>query len=144
MTTRVAGILVLTAAAAMIAQTAAAATIDEQIKEVMGRIQKRTPELAKLKDAGTVGETCRGLIETVKPSEDKAVNKLVADENADREKLFRLLASKTGTTAEKVRLNFAAFRFKKAAKGHFYKGRNGQWLTKAEWIRKGPNAPFTP
>jgi len=36
-----------------------------------------------------------------------------------------------------VRKNFALFRFKKAADNEYFKGANGEWKTKAEWIKAG-------
>ena len=56
--------------------------------------------------------------------------------------LFKLLARKNNITVGKIRHNFAVFRLKKAADHHLFKGRNGQWLTKKAWSKKGPYAPF--
>ena len=145
---------------AMGAQTAPEKDLRRQIAEVMARIKKRTPGLLKLKNALEAGETWEGLVEAVllakdapekktadgkakqKTPAEKAREKLLAEENADRKKLLELLAKKSHVTVENVRKNFAAFRFKKSASNHYFKGRTGQWLTKKEWIRRGPPGPF--
>jgi len=126
---------------AVCGSTARSATIDDQIRGVMGRIQQRTPQLLALKNANQVGETATGLVEAIK-AVDAAGKKLVADENTDRGLLFKLLAAKNRTTVKKVTDNFAKFRFRKAAPQHYFKGRNGKWLTKAQWLKAGAPGPF--
>jgi len=130
------------AASALIAASALAASLDDQIKAVRDRIKLRTPKTLKHKNARTIGETWQGRLEAVRPTRDKAVNALLNAENADRENLFKLLARKNNTTVAKIRHNFAVFRLKRATDHHLFKGRNGLWLTKKEWSKKGPNAPF--
>ena len=119
----------------MLAAGALAGT-DEDIAEVMARIEARTPQIAALKSTGEVGETARGLLEAVKAVDAKAA-KLIAAENADREALFALLAKKNESSVDAVRKNFAIFRFKKAGGGDQFKGANGKWMTKDEWTKAG-------
>lgn len=137
-------IWILTAGALILGgrQAAQADTVDEQIDAIMARIRQRAPKLLAKVDAGVIGETYRGTVETVKPTSDKDVNDLVAEENADREQLFKLLAKKRDLSVAEVRKNFAVFRYRKAADKHYFKGKNGDWLTKAEWEKKGTLAPF--
>lgn len=142
MNTWLAHVLVVLVILASAGAPALAADADLEVKAVMDRIKQRTPKSLKLKDAGTIGETWKGLLETVKATKEKEVNKLVTEENTDREKLFRLLATKSSTTVQKVRQGFAVFRFRKAANSHFYKGLNGAWLTREQWLKKGPPGPF--
>ena len=121
--------------------TAARAGLDEDIKAVLTRMKARAPQIAALKDANKAGETFRGLIEARKAvSGDEA--KVIAAENADREKFFSLYARKTGKTVDVVRKNFAVFRFKKAAGSEYFKGANGKWMTKDEWLKAGQAGLF--
>ena len=110
--------------------------VDEEIAEVMARIEARTPQIAALKSTGEVGETAQGLLEAVKAVDAKAA-KLIAAQNADREALFALQAKKYESSVGAVRKNFAIFRFKKAGGGDLFKGANGKWMTKDEWTKAG-------
>jgi uncharacterized protein YdbL (DUF1318 family) len=116
--------------------TVVRADIDEDLKAVLAKIKARDPQIAALKKDGRVGENAQGLVEAVK-AVDKDAAKVIADENADRETFFGLYATKTNDKVEVVRKNFAVFRFKKAADDEYFKGANGEWKTKAEWIKGG-------
>jgi uncharacterized protein YdbL (DUF1318 family) len=116
--------------------TVARADINQDLKDVLAKMEARAPQIAALKKDGRAGENAQGLVEAVK-AVDKDAAKLIAEENADRETFFGLYAKKTNAEVKVVRKNFALFRFKKAADNEYFKGANGEWKTKAEWIKAG-------
>ncbi len=136
MRTRVGFILVMCLIGGAVFAAGALAGTDEDIAEVMARIETRSPQIAALKSAGKVGETSQGLLEAVKAVDAKAA-KLIAAQNADREVLFGLMAKKNESSVGAVRKNFAIFRFKKAGGGDQFKGADGKWMTKDEWTKAG-------
>jgi len=105
---------------------------DADLEGSSEKFKQRAPALLALKDSGAVGETSQGLVEARK-AVDAAGTKLIGEENADREALFKALAAKNKTSAEEVRKNFVKFRFNRAADGHYFKGANGAWKTVKEW-----------
>jgi len=130
---------------ALAPRAARAADVDEKIARIMERIKERTPEILKHKEPGLIGETAGAHVETVKPTSNEDVKKLIEAENADREKLLKLLAEKHGTDPQETRQNFAFFRFKQAKDNHYLKGLKGNWLTKKEWVEQaegGGAGPF--
>jgi len=129
MTTRTSWLVMLAGTLAVaLASTATAGSLDE----LRGRFKQRYPKLLKAKDDGKVGETFKGFVEAVKPEflDDKALKKLVDDENTDRKTLYGILAKKEGTTPEKVAERNAVREFKKAKPGHYLKNKDGKWEQK--------------
>jgi len=100
-----------------------------QLKE---RFKARYPKLLKAKAEGKVGETYKGYLEAVKPEylKDKALKKLVDQENADRKTLYELIARKQKATPEKVAELNAARNFSRAKSGHYLKNKDGKWEQK--------------
>ena len=75
-------------------------------------VRLETGQIAELKSAGTIGETYKGYVDFVKDGDDDA-KQLVQDENSDRESLYKLIAKRTDTTAEKVAERNAKRNFEK-------------------------------
>lgn len=102
----------------------------DDLGDLKQRFQQRYPQLLKAKTAGEIGETVAGYIEAVKGSVSGDLAKVVAAENADRAKLYKILAEKEGTTPEHIAERNAIRNFEKARSGEYLKGRDGQWHQK--------------
>jgi uncharacterized protein YdbL (DUF1318 family) len=95
------------------------------------RFKNRFPQVKAAKQAGKIGETSAGLLEGVPgKSLDDATRKLADEENADRRELYKLIADREKTTAEKVAERNAARNFEKATAGEYLKGADGKWTQK--------------
>lgn len=116
--------------AAMFVGFGAASVHADDLNDLKQRFQQRYPHLVKAKAAGTIGETSKGYVEAVKGSVPGDVAKLMADENADRRKLYEILAKKEGTTPEHIAERNAIRNFERARSGEYLKGRDGQWHQK--------------
>jgi uncharacterized protein YdbL (DUF1318 family) len=101
----------------------------ESKEALQKRFKERYPEIRKLKDAGTVGETDAGELEFVAGKNSKA-SKLVEEENADRHALYELIAKDEGTSADTVAKHAAQRNIEKAKKGDFLKI-DGKWKQKS-------------
>jgi uncharacterized protein YdbL (DUF1318 family) len=111
-----------------LAAHAAAASREEELRK---SFEQRYPKLAELKKAGTVGETFHGYVELVdEKSKDKEAKEQVDAENDDRKELYKLIADKEKTTAEKVAERNAKRVFEKAKPGEYLKGEDGKWKKK--------------
>lgn len=113
---------------ALVALTATTARADE-MSELRARFQSRDAKVQSLKTAGTIGETSAGFVEVVKDA-PREVQKLLEEENADRKKLYALIATRDGVTAEVVADRAARRNFGRAAAGEFLKYPDGQWRQK--------------
>jgi len=98
--------------------------------KIIDRMAKRLPQLRASKDQGKIGETYNGLVEIVKETyqKDKALGKLVADENADRKAFYVLTAKKYETTPEIVARSAGIRNFKAARPEHWLKLKSGKWV----------------
>jgi uncharacterized protein YdbL (DUF1318 family) len=95
------------------------------------RFKNRFPQVKAAKQAGKIGETAAGVLEAVPGKAlDDATRKLVDEENADRQELYKLIADREKTTAAKVAERNAARNFEKAVAGEYLKGANGKWTQK--------------
>ena len=113
---------------ASITAPAAAASREDELKE---RFKQRDGQLRSLKQAGTVGETYEGYVESVdQKAADKDAAKVVEEENTDRRELYDLIAKKEGTTREKVAERNAKRAFDRAKAGEHLKGADGKWKKK--------------
>ena len=113
-------------AALVLANTALAAGMGE----VKDRMRKRRPKLNALKAESKIGETDGGRVEPVKPDEATAeTTKLLAQENADRDIIYKIIAEKHGITPDAVA--------KRAGKRNWDRAKPGEWYKKGgEWIQK--------
>ncbi len=113
-----------------------------KVEAEAARMKKRTPKVIALKDAAKIGETSQGLLEALKPTDDKQLLQFLDGVNDDQEVLFQLIARENNTSVDTVRRNFVLFCFQNSPDHHYFKDRNGTWLTKKEWIQRGYSAPF--
>ena len=105
-----------------------AASREDELKE---SFKQRDPELAALKKAGTVGETYSGYVELVdEKSKDEKAKEVAEAENKDRKELYKLIAEREKTTAEKVAERNARRLFSRAKPGEYLKGADGKWKKK--------------
>jgi uncharacterized protein YdbL (DUF1318 family) len=93
------------------------------------RFKERYPQLRQLKSDGVIGETSEGYVDFVDKKDAKAAD-VVKEENDDRKALYKLLAEKEGTTAEKVAEIAGTRNLKKAKPGEYIK-QGGKWTKKA-------------
>lgn len=94
---------------------------------IKDRMAGRIPAITQLKNSGVVGENNKGYLEFrgAKKSET-----LVADENKDRNIVYKAIAKKQGASADLVG--------KRRAQMIAQKGQAGQWLQKQDgsWYKK--------
>jgi uncharacterized protein YdbL (DUF1318 family) len=114
----------------MLLATTTAAFAADDMKSLQARFKDRLPAIHKLKVAGTVGETFKGYLDTPGKA-DADAQKVMEDENADRRKLYQLIADQEGVTPEKVAERNAIRNFKNAKSGEYLKGEDGKWKKKA-------------
>lgn len=99
--------------------------------ELRDRFKNRYPQVRAAKQAGNIGETTAGVLEAVAgKTPDDATRKLMDEENADRQELYKIIAEREKTTADKVAERNAARNFEKAAAGEYLKGADGKWTQK--------------
>ncbi len=107
------------------------------VRTLTGRMESRHAQLSKYYDSGAVGLTSEGLVElrdanAVALAERNQVKKLVADENSDRNALYREIASANGHPEWEadIRSTFAARWVANARSGWWYRSAAGQWSQK--------------
>ena len=107
------------------------------IRAVTASMESRHGQLEKYYASGAVGLTADGLIEirdanAVPLAERNVVRKLVADENADRNSLYREIASGNGHPEWEtdIRSTFASRWIAKARGGWWYRNAAGNWVQK--------------
>lgn len=92
---------ILFVCAALFALTAAAPVAQAQsAAELRNKMAQRLPQVDDLKAKGAIGENNRGFVEVraAAPNADR----VVSDENRDREAVYALIAKETGATPEAV------------------------------------------
>lgn len=106
------------------------------IRQLTASMEARHAELKKYYDSGAVGLTSNGLIDVrdlnlVPLPERTLVRKLVADENADRNNLYREIASANNHPEWEadIRATFAQRWIQRAASGWYYQD-GGTWKQK--------------
>ena len=104
------------------------------MEELRSRFEQRFPKIRALKDSGKIGETAAGMLEAVsdKYRDDKEVKSVVAEDNADRTELYKLIAEKEKTTPETVAARNARRNFEKAKSGDWLKAADGKWTQKGK------------
>jgi uncharacterized protein YdbL (DUF1318 family) len=107
------------------------------IRAVTASMESRHGQLEKYYTSGAVGLTADGLVEirdanAVPLAERNVVRKLVADENADRNSLYREIASGNGHPEWEtdIRNTFASRWIAKARGGWWYRNAAGNWVQK--------------
>ncbi len=92
------------------------------------RMKARIPTIVALKNKGVIGENAQGFLEfrgKAHPQEE-----VIVAENADRKKVYVLIAKKQNVSPELVGQRRAQQIMEKGKKGHWFQGENGQWLKK--------------
>ena len=104
------------------------------IRAIRGAMAQRQSQLAAFYRAGAVGFDNRGTVAVrdlgaVSLRDRNRVNKLVADENADRNRLYREIAQANGHPEweEDVRKTFARVWVEEAPSGYWYQDGGGAW-----------------
>jgi uncharacterized protein YdbL (DUF1318 family) len=107
------------------------------IKSITQSMEQRHNQLKPAYEAGAIGLTPRGLVEirdlsAVPLQQRNQLRKLVADENADRNALYReiAVANKHPEWEDDIRATFARRWIDRAPKGWWYKDGSGNWKQK--------------
>ncbi|MFC1840557.1 YdbL family protein [Thermodesulfobacteriota bacterium] len=100
-------------------------TFSQDIKE---RMKERLPVIVELKNKGIIGENSLGYLEFVGAARVK--QDVVSAENKDREIVYKAIAGKQNTTAEKVGKRRAQQIAQKADPGDWLKNEKGKWYQK--------------
>lgn len=98
----------------------------ESLSDVRARLEARVRTVDALKRKGVVGENNRGFLE-IRSGDDNGV---VAEENADREKVYAAVAEKTGASREEVGRARAKKIAENSAPGVWVQGDDGKWSKK--------------
>jgi len=103
---------------------------DGELAELKKRFKERFSALERAKSEGLIGETYEGQVEAVNPPiKDSDLRQTVAAENADRIKLYAIIAKKENTTPDKVAERNALRHRKDLKPGEYYKTDKG-WMQK--------------
>ena len=104
------------------------------IRAIRASLKRRQPQLAPFYQAGAIGFDNRGSVAirdlgAVALSDRNRLKKLVADENADRSRLYREIASANGHPEweSEVRQTFAKVWADEAPRGYWYQDPGGAW-----------------
>jgi uncharacterized protein YdbL (DUF1318 family) len=108
-----------------------------EIRQLRASMERRFPSLKPFYDAGYIGITTDGMLAgrdagSVPLQERNKVNKLVAAENADRQKLYQAIANANGHPDwfAQIKATFAARWVSNAQSGWWYQSSNGSWTRK--------------
>jgi uncharacterized protein len=107
------------------------------IRALTASMKGRAGQLDPFFDSGAIGLTADGLVEirdanAVALADRNKLRKLVADENADRNSLYREIASANGHPEWEadIRSTFAERWIAKARAGWYHKSKSGDWKKK--------------
>lgn len=101
---------------------------DAAIKE---RMRERLPHIARLKETAVVGEALTGYLEIRDAAKATADDKkTVAEENADRKKLYEALAKKVGSDASRIGAARAKMIYQREQSGALIQKPDGTWYPK--------------
>jgi len=97
--------------------------------ELKARMKKRLPAINALKEKGLIGENNKGYLEARAKLSD-ADAKIVAEENADRKKIYAMLAKKLGQPIDVIGARRAVKIAEKSKSGLWVQKPDGQWIKK--------------
>lgn len=107
------------------------------IQRIQASMRERHPRLEPHYESGAIGLTRNGLVElrdanAVPLAERNAVRQLVADENTDRNNLYREIAVANGNPQweSEIRETFARRWIDRARSGWYYRDSSGNWTRK--------------
>lgn len=109
------------------ADTEADATAKVELK---ASFATRAQPLSAAKAAGTVGECTNGTVAMVGDGVDGGISALVEAENADRNRLYLILAAETNVSAALIGERNAMRNYQNAKTGEWLRTRDGQWKKK--------------
>ncbi|HEY7090569.1 MAG TPA: YdbL family protein [Tepidisphaeraceae bacterium] len=101
--------------------------------ELRQRFEQRFPQIVQYKTQGKIGETSAGVLEAVDPKflDDKALAKLIEEENGDRVQLYQIIAREQNVSPDKAAERAARRNFDRARPGEYLKGPDGKWTRKS-------------
>ncbi|MDX1776090.1 MAG: YdbL family protein [Desulfobulbales bacterium] len=97
--------------------------------DIKARMQERLSAIQELKSAGAVGENNKGFLEFV-PGAARKMERVIADENSDREIVYRAIAEQQKTTPELVGERRAKQITERAGAGEWLQDESGKWYKK--------------
>lgn len=108
------------------------------IRQIITSRGARAPEIDRYKTQGVLGENKDALLEARDLSslplpQRAAVQKLIREENADRERMFKEIAAATGadlSTLPQIQATYAETLRQRARSGEWIQGADGQWRQK--------------
>lgn len=96
---------------------------------IQQRMKSRLPDLAKLKEAGKIGEAFNGMVAIRQDLTDEQ-KEMIEGENKDRLAVYKYMAKKFDVSPKQVALSRHS-KIKKAAKpGTWFKDKDGSWSQK--------------
>ena len=108
-----------------------------EIRQLRATMESRFPALKSFYDAGYIGIKTDGMLAvrdagSVPLQDRNKVNKLVAAENTDRQKLYQAIANANGHPDwfAQIKSTFAARWVSNAQSGWWYQSSNGSWTKK--------------
>lgn len=131
-------VLDLTASDALAQAVAAPEITNPAIRKIIDSRAKRVPEINRYKALGALGENNRALLEirsldALELRQRAAVQKLVREENADRNRMFREIAAATSADLSqlpRIQSTYAETLRKNARRGDWIQLPGGQWQKK--------------
>lgn len=120
---------ILFVCAALFALTAAAPVAQAQsAAELRNKMAQRLPQIDDLKAKGAIGENNRGFVEVREAAPN--ADRVVSDENRDREVVYALIAKETGATPEAVGRARAKQIASQSRSGVWVQAESGAWKKK--------------
>ena len=98
--------------------------------ELKTSFDSRTAQLAAAKATGSIGECTDGTVALVGDLVDANLSATIEAENADRKKLYQLLASETNASAAQIGERNAMRNYQNAKAGEWLRTRDGIWKKK--------------
>lgn len=98
------------------------------LNAIKQRMKDRLPAIKTLKIKGIVGENNQGYLEFVGPEQENA--SVVAEENADRRKVYEAIARQQNVSLNVVELHRAAQIHQNADPGLWLQSAGGEWYKK--------------
>jgi uncharacterized protein YdbL (DUF1318 family) len=96
----------------------------------LGALPAAAQTLDQLRSSGAVGERYDGLAVLRDTGASAKVRAMVADVNAQRQKIYAKRAAEQGVPADQVGRVYAKEIFQKAPKGTWFLGEDGRWTKK--------------
>lgn len=98
--------------------------------EILERMKVRAVQIVQAKDAGKIGERPDGLLGLVKSNADAATQRMVDDENADRQSIYASRASQQGQSLDVFMRVMGDSRIDQEKSGRFVQKTDGSWHKK--------------